>query len=185
MHGSLRPLPPANPPRNSASIALLVAGLAGLMLAASFIAVPLYKAFCQATGYAGTTQVATAAPATHGTRKLTVHFDANSGGGLPWRFEPETPSVQLRTGESTMVYYRVTNLADRPITGRASYNVTPDAAGAYFDKIACFCFSEQHLAAHETAEWPVVFFLDPALEKDATMRNVEAVTLSYTFFAAR
>ena len=164
----------------------LLAGVVVLgMLGLSFAAVPLYKAFCQATGFGGTTQVAEKAPTKPGTRKLVVRFDNNVASGLPWHFEPETPSVTLRTGETATVFYKVTNLSDRPTAGLASYNVSPDQAGSYFNKLACFCFSEQHLGPHETAEWPVVFFLDPALETDETMANVGGVTLSYTFFAVK
>ena len=165
--------------------AFTAVGAAALMLGLSFAAVPLYRAFCAATGYGGATQRAESAPATKGQRTLAVRFDANVGGGLPWRFEPETPQVSVRTGETATVFYRVTNESDHEITATAAYNVTPDQAGAFFTKISCFCFSEQKLAAHETAEWPVVFFLDPALEKDETMARVDGVTLSYTFFASK
>lgn len=165
--------------------ALATVGAVGVMLGLSFAAVPLYRLFCAATGYGGTTQVAKEAPAQKGERRLTVRFDANVAAGLPWRFEPETSALVLRTGETATVFYRVTNLSDRPSTGMASYNVSPDQAGSYFNKIACFCFAEQTLAPRETAEWPVVFFLDPALEQDDTMRQVEGVTLSYTAFAPK
>jgi cytochrome c oxidase assembly protein subunit 11 len=116
---------------------------------------------------------------------LAVRFDANVGGGLPWSFSPETPQVSVRTGETATVFYRVTNESDHEITATAAYNVTPDQAGVYFTKLSCFCFSEQKLGAHETAEWPVVFFLDPALEQDQTMAKVDQLTLSYTFFASK
>ncbi|MBY6242062.1 cytochrome c oxidase assembly protein [Methylosinus sp. Sm6] len=155
------------------------------MLALSFASVPLYRAFCAATGFGGTTQVAKAAPAKPGERRLGVRFDANVARDLPWRFEPETSRVVARTGETTTVYYKVVNLSDRETIGVAAYNVSPDQAGAYFNKLACFCFSEQKLGPHETAEWPVVFFLDPALESDETMSRVEEVTLSYTFFPGK
>jgi cytochrome c oxidase assembly protein subunit 11 len=166
-------------------VALIFSGIVACMVSLSFAAVPLYRLFCAATGYGGTTQVAHVAPSGPGKRVLIVRFDANVAPGLPWQFEPETPSVSLRTGETKTVFYKVTNSADRPISATAAYNVSPDQAGGYFDKLACFCFSEQTLQAHETAEWPVVFFLDPALEQDETMRHVGAVTLSYTFFASR
>lgn len=162
----------------------IVAGAAA-MLALSFASAPLYRAFCAATGFGGTTQVAKVAPAQLGERTLTVRFDANVARDLPWRFEPEVDKITVRTGETATVYYKVANLADRETKGFAAYNVSPDQAGVYFDKLACFCFQEQTLAAHETAEWPVVFFLDPALESDAMMRRVEEVTLSYSFFAAK
>lgn len=163
---------------------LLVLG-ASAMLVLSFASVPLYRAFCSATGFGGTTQVAKVAPAQLGDRRLTVRFDANVARDLPWRFEPEVAKTLVRTGETATIYYKVTNLSDHETAGVAAYNVSPDQAGAYFDKLACFCFEEQKLAAHETAEWPVVFFLDPALETDETMRRVEEVTLSYSFFPSK
>lgn len=162
---------------------LLVGSVAMLIL--SFASVPLYRAFCSATGFGGATQVAKVAPAKPGERSLSVRFDANVARDLPWRFEPETPRIKVRTGETATVYYKVVNLSDKPTSGLAAYNVSPDQAGAYFDKLACFCFTEQTLAPHESAEWPVVFFLDPALEADETMRRVDEITLSYSFFASR
>lgn len=155
------------------------------MLALSFASVPLYRMFCAATGFGGTTQVARQNSVQQGQRVLTVRFDANVARDLPWRFEPEVAKISLRTGQTATVYYKVTNLADRETRGAAAYNVSPDQAGAFFKKLACFCFSEQRLSAHETAEWPVVFFLDPALESDEMMHGVEEVTLSYSFFASK
>ena len=155
----------------------------GCSLAMSFAAVPLYRMFCQATGFGGTTQRAAAAAIRTGRRDLAVRFDANVAPGLPWRFEPETPEVTLRTGQTATVYFKVTNESDRATAAEAQYNVTPDVAGLYFDKIACFCFSQQHLGPRETVEMPVVFFLDPDLENDETMACVDTLTLSYTFFA--
>ncbi|MFT4098272.1 MAG: cytochrome c oxidase assembly protein [Rhodoblastus sp.] len=180
---STAPRPPA--PRNRRTPALITAGVAALMLGLSFAAVPLYRMFCAVTGYGGTTQRAHAAPAKPGERVLTVRFDSNVGGALPWAFEPETKQITLRTGETKTVFYRVTNLTGHAVSATAAYNVTPDQAGGYFDKLSCFCFSEQTLGPHETAEWPVVFFLDPALEKDASMKQVEQITLSYTFFESK
>jgi cytochrome c oxidase assembly protein subunit 11 len=171
--------------RRHQRVALIFSAIVAGMVGLSFAAVPLYRLFCAATGYGGTTQVAHAAPSKPGKRVLTVRFDANVAPGLPWKFAPEAPSVSLRTGETKTIFYKVTNTADRPISATAAYNVSPDQAGSYFDKLACFCFSEQTLKAHETAEWPVVFFLDPALEQDETMKDVGAVTLSYTFFASK
>jgi cytochrome c oxidase assembly protein subunit 11 len=155
------------------------------MLALSFASVPLYRAFCAATGFGGATQVAKSAPTQVGTRTLTVRFDSNVARDLPWRFEPEVAKLSLRTGETATVYYKVVNLSDHETRGVAAYNVSPEQAGAYFDKLACFCFQEQRLGAHESAEWPVVFFLDPALESEESMRKVEEITLSYSFFAAK
>jgi cytochrome c oxidase assembly protein subunit 11 len=155
------------------------------MLALSFASAPLYRLFCASTGYGGTTQVAETAPAHRGDRNLIMRFDANVAPGLPWRFEPETPQIKLRDGATATVFFKVANLADHPVSAQATYNVGPTVAGAYFNKISCFCFTEQRLDAGETAELPVVFFLDPALERDESMQGVAIVTLSYTFFAAK
>jgi cytochrome c oxidase assembly protein subunit 11 len=171
--------------RRHQRVALIFSGVVACMVGLSFAAVPLYRLFCAATGYGGTTQVAHVAPSEPGKRVLTVRFDANVAPGLPWQFAPETPSISLRTGEPKTIFYKVTNSADHPVSATAAYNVSPDQAGSYFDKLACFCFAEQTLQAHETAEWPVVFFLDPGLEQDEMMRNVGAITLSYTFFASQ
>ncbi|ATQ68175.1 MULTISPECIES: cytochrome c oxidase assembly protein [Methylosinus] len=170
--------------RHGRSAGALVLGSL-VMLALSFASVPLYRAFCAATGFGGTTQVAKVAPMKAGERRLAVRFDSNVARDLPWSFAPETSRIVARTGETTTVYYKVVNLSDHETTGVAAYNVSPDQAGAYFNKLACFCFSEQKLGPHEAAEWPVVFFLDPALESDETMDRVEEVTLSYTFFPSK
>ncbi len=169
-------------PRNIAA-ALIVGSVA--MLALSFASVPLYRAFCAATGFGGTPQISKAAPATQGERRLSVGFDANVARDLPWRFEPEVSKISLRTGETTTVYYKVANLSDKETSGQAAYNVSPDQAGAFFVKVACFCFEEKRLGPHETAEWAVVFYLDPALEKEESMRRVEEITLSYSFYPTK
>ncbi len=157
--------------------------LAVAMLGASFASAPLYRIFCAATGYGGTTQTAERAPQARGLRKISVRFDANVAPGLDWRFAPEVAEIQVRPGETTTVFFKAENLSDRASEGAARFNVTPDQAGAWFDKISCFCFSEQKLGPHETAQWPVVFFLDPKLEQDESMASIDAITLSYTFFA--
>ncbi len=172
-------------PRRHSMVALAVVGMVAGMAGMSFAAAPLYQIFCRITGYGGTTQVATQGSATRGERSLTVRFDANVGKGLPWTFEPEIPVLKARTGETQTVFFKVTNHSDRQWTANAVYNVAPDQSGLYFNKISCFCFSEQTLGPGESAEWPVVFYLDPALEKDETMAGVEGVTLSYTFFASK
>ena len=171
--------------RNHRRVAISVIAAAAVMAAMSYAAVPLYQAFCKATGYGGTTQVADGAPAQRGTRKMTVRFDANVAPGLNWSFEPEQASVELVPGETATVFYKVRNLSRAASSGTAVYNVTPDVAGAWFNKISCFCFTEQRLDAGEAADLPVVFFLDPALERDETMDNVRSLTLSYTFFAPK
>ena len=182
---------PQNPmPRRPKSprqglVAFAVAAVVIGMLGMSFAAVPLYRAFCAATGFAGTTQVRRVASKEEGKRIATVHLDANVTPGLALDFAPEIPGVTVRTGQTATVFFKVTNRSDRTIAARAVYNVTPGQMGAYFDKIACFCFSEQHFGPHQTVEMPVVFFLDPALEKDETMNDINEVSLSYTFYGAR
>ncbi len=172
-----------NRPRLIAA-ALIVGATAMLVL--SFASVPLYRAFCAATGFGGTPKIdAAATPTARGERALTVRFDANVARDLPWRFEPEAAKISLRTGETKTVYYKVANLSDRETSGQAAYNVAPGQAGAYFVKVACFCFEEKRLGPHEAAEWPVVFYLDPALEREEGMRGVREITLSYTFFAIK
>ncbi len=173
------------PSRRDRIVAASVALTAALMLGAAFAAVPLYRLFCQVTGYGGTTQVAEKAPTGRGKRSLEVRFDTNIANGLAWSFVPEVPKVVVRTGETATVFFKVTNNSNEQVTAQAGYNVSPDQVGSYFDKINCFCFSEQTLGPKETAEMPVVFFLDPALEKDETMANVEGVTLSYTFYPVK
>lgn len=153
------------------------------MLALVAVSLPLYRAFCQITGYEGTPRIgAKALGITRGLRTMHVRFDANVGGGLPWLFEPEQGQIDVRTGQTATVFYKVTNTSDEAITARAVYNVGPPSMGAYFDKVACFCFSDQTLKPHQTLEMPVVFFLDPALENDETMNGVAEVVLSYTFY---
>ena len=166
-------------------VAIVIAGTSLAMLGLAFAAVPLYRLFCATTGFAGTPQIARRPSDIKGQRVLTVRFDANVAPGLVWKFAPETSFLKLRTGETATVFYKVTNLSDQATEARAMFNVTPDGFGAYFDKIVCFCFSEQKLGPSESLELPVVFFLDPALEKDPNLAEVAEVTLSYTFFAAQ
>ena len=161
------------------SVVAVVAAMGGL----AYASVPLYRLFCAATGYNGTTQVAATAPDAKGRRTLEVRFDSNVAAGLDWSFAPDVPSMRLRTGETATVFYKVTNRAKHETTAVARYTVAPDAAGAWFDKISCFCFAEQTLAAGETMDMPVVFFLDPGLDTDEIMAKVDSVTLSYTFYA--
>ena len=169
--------------RNNRLIGVGGGALAVGMIALTYAAAPFYSAFCRATGYEGTPQHVNANSDAEGRRILRVGFDANVAPGLDWSLEPESESVRLRTGKTVTVFFRVRNLSDKPAEGRATFNVTPEVSGEYFDKISCFCFSTQHLGPHETAEWPVVFFLDPALEKDPSMARVDSITLSYTMFA--
>jgi cytochrome c oxidase assembly protein subunit 11 len=169
--------------RNNRWMGLGGATLALTMIGLTYAAAPFYSAFCRATGYEGTPQRVAANTDAQGRRMLRVGFDANVAPGLDWSFEPEVDSIRLRTGQTATVYFRVRNRLDTPAVARATFNVTPEVSGEYFDKIQCFCFTEQHLGPHESAEWPVVFFLDPALESDASMARVDSITLSYTLFA--
>lgn len=165
-------------------IGLIAAGAAVAMVGAAYAAVPAYYAFCRATGFGGTTQVAARDSAVRGERSLTVRFDANVAPGLDWTFEPETTAITLRTGQTATVFFRVRNRSSHETAAIAAYNVAPEISGAWFDKISCFCFSEQRLGPGESAELPVVFFLDPKLEGAREMDNVAEVTLSYTLFAS-
>ncbi len=163
--------------------ATATAGIAAGMLALAFAAVPLYRAFCQATGFAGTTQRADVAPgATVAGQTVKVRFDANISPGMPWQFRPEINDVAIRIGERKLAFYKATNLSAAAVTGRATYNVSPDVAGKYFKKIQCFCFNEQTLKGGETVEMPVTYFIDPAILDDPIARRVDEITLSYTFY---
>src|SRR5258707_2969767 len=168
----------------------LVASICGfvvvLMVGASYAAVPFYNWFCRATGFNGTAQFATSAPSDAPLqRKISVRFDANVGPGLPWKFEPEQNEIEVRIGEVVTVFYTVTNQAARTTTGVAAYNVAPLTVGAYFQKINCFCFTEQTMAPGEKREMPVVFYVDPALVADADNDSLKTITLSYTFYPVR
>jgi cytochrome c oxidase assembly protein subunit 11 len=168
---------------------LVVAGSAGVfaafMVGMAYAAVPLYDWFCRTTGFGGTTQVAVAAPGQVLDRKVTIRFDANISGGLPWRFEPERTSIEARLGEVVTVDYRAINLAARETHGIAGYNVTPLNMGIFFQKINCFCFTDQTLKAGEKRDMPVVFYIDPSMAKDADGKDVDTITLSYTFHPQR
>ena len=155
------------------------------MVGAAYAAVPLYTWFCRTTGFGGTPVVAQAGPVKVLDRKVTVRFDANIGAGLPWRFEPERTSIDVRLGEVVTIYYTVTNLTARETVGQAAYNVAPTTVGGYFDKINCFCFTEQRLAPGEKREMAVVFYVDPALARDSDQDDLNTITLSYTFYPVR
>jgi cytochrome c oxidase assembly protein subunit 11 len=171
--------------RRDIAVAAACGVFVALMVGAAYAAVPLYNWFCRTTGFGGTTQVSTAAPTQALGRTITVRFDANVGPGLPWRFAPEKTSVQVRIGEVVTVNYVATNLTARETIGQAAYNVTPPTTGAYFQKINCFCFTEQALKPGETRELPVVFYVDPALAQDAEQNGLNTITLSYTYFPVR
>lgn len=161
----------------------VVAGMTGL----AFASVPLYRLFCQVTGYGGTPRVALdgqAGDVDAAGRSITVRFDANVNPALPWRFKPEQHRIQVPLGESALAVYRAENLSDTPITGTATFNVTPNKAAPYFVKVQCFCFDEQRLEAHGGADMPVSFYVDPAIAEDPDTKDVSTITLSYTFFRA-
>src|SRR3954447_18469529 len=185
--------PKSDPPRASrpslrrdAVVAATCGFVVVLMVGASYAAVPFYNWFCRATGFNGTTQVATSAPASSPlSRKIAVRFDANVAPGLPWKFEAEQTEIELNIGQVATVFYTVTNQSARPTTGQAAYNVAPLTVGAYFQKINCFCFTEQTMAAGEKREMPVVFYVDPALVADPENDGLNTITLSYTFYPVR
>ncbi len=152
------------------------------MIGVSYAAVPLYKIFCQVTGYGGTTQRAEQAADKILDRVITVRFDANIAGGLPWEFKPKQREMRVRLGEVAQAHYEAHNLFDTPFRGRATFNVTPLSAGAYFNKMECFCFTDTELKPGETLDMPVVFFVDPDLDEVSQLAKVESITLSYTFF---
>ena len=170
--------------RNRRTLAGLL-GIVGVMAGLSFAAVPLYELFCRATGFNGTPQQVTARSGEIGTRLMIVRFNADVSPSLPWQFAPVQRQVTVRVGEEALVFYRATNLSAVPIVGTAVYNVTPEKAGGYFDKLQCFCFTEQVLKPGESVDMPVVFFIDPAIVGDANLDDVSTVTLSYTFFEAK
>src|SRR5689334_7863900 len=159
----------------------VVAGMVG----AAYASVPLYSWFCKTTGFGGTTQVAEKAPDHVLGRALTIRFDSNVAPGLPWRFQPEQNAIQVRIGEVATVRYKVVNEAAREIAAQASYNVSPPTVGAYFNKINCFCFTEQRLKAGETREMTVVFYVDPSIVQDRDQADLTTITLSYTFYRLR
>ena len=151
------------------------------MLGLAFASVPLYRLFCQVTGFAGTTQRAERAPGAV-AGQIGVRFDANVHPGLPWKFAPVERTVRIAPGAKTQIFYRATNISARTTTGQAVFNVSPDTVGQYFKKIECFCFTEQTLKAGETADMPVVFFVDPKIRSDPGTRDIDEITLSYTFY---
>lgn len=167
--------------RNSRFLVMLGA-VAVCMVGAAYAAVPLYNLFCQVTGYGGTTQRADVESGDVLERTVEIRFDASEERGMPWTFEPVQTSMTVHIGETALAYYRATNNSDRPVTGMATYNVTPFKAAPYFSKLECFCFTEQTLQPGETVEMPVLFFVDPLIEEDRRNDDIHTITLSYTFF---
>ncbi|MDH3229096.1 MAG: cytochrome c oxidase assembly protein [Alphaproteobacteria bacterium] len=164
--------------RTMMALLCVVAGMVGL----AFASVPLYDLFCRVTGFGGTTGVAQAPEGVASGRRITIRFDAGVNSGLPWRFAPAQEPMSVRVGETALAFYRARSVADGPTIGTATYNVTPLKAAKYFDKIACFCFTEQRLEAGETVDMAVSFFVDPAIMEDRNLDDVNTITLSYTFF---
>ena len=169
-----------NDQRRNARTAMMMALIVAAMVGLAFASVPLYKMFCDLTGFAGTPLRAEQAPGAV-AGEIGVRFDANVQPGLPWRFEP-AGKVRIAPGAQTQVFYRATNLTARPVTGQAVFNVSPDTAGKYFRKIECFCFTEQTLAPGQSVKMPILFFIDPAILKDEDTRGIDEITLSYTFY---
>jgi len=176
-----RPQSPRKPARDLI-VAFACGGFVAVMIGVSYAAVPLYSWFCRTTGFGGTTQVAKSAPTQMSGRTVTVRFDSNVAPGLPWSFEPERRTIDVRLGEVVTVYYTVTNEAARVTTGQAGYNVTPPTIGVYFEKINCFCFTQQTLKPGEKREMAVVFYVDAKLAKDSEQDSLNDITLSYTFY---
>lgn len=176
---------PATP--NSAKnrkVAALAALFVACMVGLAYASVPFYRMFCQVTGFGGTPQRAEAAPEKTVDRHMTIRFDANTAGSLPWIFEPVQRSLDVKVGEENFAYYRATNKSDQTVTGTAVFNVAPPTTGGYFNKIQCFCFTKQTLKAGESIELPVSFFVDPAIVEDHGLDDVNTITLSYTFYPA-
>ena len=163
-----------------AALAMVLVAMGGLVYAS----VPLYRLFCQVTGFGGTTRTAEAPPAQPGERIVTVRFNADVSRALPWSFRPAQREISVRVGELGLVYYVARNDSDVPITGNATFNVTPQKAGIYFNKVACFCFTEQRLMPGESVKMGVSFFIDPEIVDDRYQDDVKTITLSYTFFRA-
>jgi cytochrome c oxidase assembly protein subunit 11 len=153
------------------------------MLGAAFASPDLYRLFCSVTGYGGTPQTTFQEPtASDLEATITVRFSAETAPGLAWQFQPEQPSIRLRLGTEQIAFYRAKNVGDRPLTGIAVYNVTPDRVGRYFHKTACFCFSKQNLAPGQNMQFPLTFWVDPAIARDPDTKDVHTITLNYTFF---
>ena len=172
----------AKAPRRHGMLALSLAGLVAAMVGLSFAAVPLYRIFCQATGYNGTPQRADKGADQVLDRTITVRFDGNVDPALPWSFAPEQRTMEVKIGETALAFFKATNRTEAPVTGTAIFNVTPEQAGLYFTKIECFCFTEQTLAAGASAEMPVTFFVDPKIVENDDTKNIAEITLSYTFY---
>jgi cytochrome c oxidase assembly protein subunit 11 len=169
--------------RNLAVLAGALLAIAAMTTLVSY-SVTIYRLFCEATGYNGTTRRVASDDAPRAAETVTVRFNTDIAPDLPWRFVPAQGEVTVHFGDQALVYFKATNLSDQPLVGHAAYNVTPDVVGRYFNKIQCFCFTEERLAPHQTVEMPVVFFVDPAMLRDPNAGYIRSITLSYTFFAS-
>jgi cytochrome c oxidase assembly protein subunit 11 len=165
--------------------AAMAGGVALGMLGLAYASVPLYAIFCKVTGFAGTTQVATSAPATARDATIAIQFDANTSSDLGWTFQPAQHSINVKFGEVALAFFDATNNTGKTVTGTAVFNVTPAAAGGYFNKIECFCFTEQTLKAGEKVSMPVQFFVDPEMLDNPDAAGIKEITLSYTFYPAQ
>jgi len=171
--------------RRNAVAGVVLLGAAFAMLGAAYAAVPLYRIFCQVTGYGGTTQRAEVNSNKVLKRTITVRFDANVSRDMPWTFRPVVRKMVVHIGENKLAFFRATNNSDEVVTGSAAYNIAPDSAGAFFDKIQCFCFTEQTLQPHQTVDMPVTFFVDPDIVKDPDAGVLSEITLSYKFYPSK
>ena len=168
--------------RRDLTVAIACVAFFASMIGVTYASVPLYQLFCQITGYGGTTQKAESAPSNVLERTITVRFDANVSSGLPWEFQPKQREVTIRLGETADVAYLAKNIFNVPTRGKASFNVTPELAGAYFNKLQCFCFTDTTLKPGETLDMPVQFFVDPEIVNEVDLKDIKTITLSYTFF---
>jgi cytochrome c oxidase assembly protein subunit 11 len=169
-------------PNKNLHVALMAASVFCAMVGLAYASVPLYRLFCQSTGFGGTTQIATSAPKVAAGRDISIRFDANTSANLGWNFRAEQTTMVVKIGEPSMAHYKATNMASETVTGTAKFNVTPTSAGAYFNKIQCFCFTKQTLKPGETADFPVQFFVDPAILDDPDAKGIREITLSYSFY---
>ena len=168
--------------RSHRTVVMVCLAFFASMFGMAYAAVPLYEMFCQVTGYGGTTQRVEQYSQTVLDRDITIRFDANTSGGLPWNFKPVQRNVEIKIGETTQISYEAKNIASRPTSGRASFNVSPQLAGAYFMKVECFCFTDTELQPGGTMDMPVVFYVDPEIVNVPELKNIKTITLSYTFF---
>jgi len=179
--------------RNNRRIAFIAVVAALAMLGLGFAAVPLYRLFCQVTGFGGTTMRASEEQAINaanfaksaGAPMISIRFDANTASDMPWTFRPREVTQTIQIGERDLAIYEARNESSVPVTGTATFNVEPEQAGKYFNKIQCFCFTEQTLQPGQRVDMPVIFFVDPAALQDPNMKGVEQITLSYTFHRAK